>query len=1485
MGIEPNVQTIKEGFTPLHIATIKNHKQIVETLLQQSKTNPNFQDIKGKTPLHYAAIIPDKSIFNLLLEKGSDIFKLTKTKSSILHIACEYGTANDLNHLFTEIPEIKHLTNLKDIYGNTPLHLIFKNLDKHDISSVCLLLTNGTEPLITNNFNKTPSDNCLSIEVKNATTDEHQLKFLEKIESIKKLLPPTQKTNTNNQPIRQNNTENISFEKRVEILSNALGEKNSPKDMNEICFKALHQESDLLNKEFDQAAPKNDTCKRIINAVKTNNHKLFDFFVIHNEKEIPDYDYIILIYASIYDNNYAVERTAFKTNQEKQELKDAFNTKLIYQLNSNHMSPLFYACFYGNINIVISFFKILTNNYNDELTINKALYYAVLGNNTNIVEYLLTNFIGIIDPLFKNSDELLSILDITSICNPNFFILFSGFLLAYKNKDIFNHENRSDDKIHPLHLIYFYGHEEIIYRTFLLFDKISIYKNKYKQTITIDVLIKYALDCQSSELTVYNKTLEKQTFKSICEFKDSLGNTPLFYAIQNNNLSSFYEYIDDSVIEIALNLDKLYLIMKHHENLEFNSNQIHTLVIESAKRNSLKITRYALQLFKKECEKNNSEQTLKNLYQTCLKEALVVSQINCLRMIVNEFLQDIPKYTDNEIMQYALPPLTTLIQEGNKHTFKQLLNYIKNQYSLDISYVIDLCDSLIKTSITYNMLYIFEYLLTFRSALRLESFTYTSQDINEHIKQSHILYDFITMNNQHGTPEIQALLYSIYGNSFEFIEIIYTKLNMNKNKVFYPEEIIYECFCKVLSCLYLYKDLFQHINVEQLVINGVNTAKGTLLAQAITCGYLDTVKFLLSLNIIDINQAHNNSAKTPLELAYNLYETKQTISAEIITQLIIYNNNKDNKIIQQFLQLMANNYQNPNAITSFLNIYQWLPIDTAISLAKAIDIFSKTIEIHHQCYIDHIIASYLLLENSTIINTLISSDENAISIANKIILWLINFEQSIVSYQNLSTRIERLSLINLLTFIIGQKYNVNSPSNPFYFDKMPNVINYCISIGASETAYNLINIIDKQLQNKNDKYLTQLIMQACEQALKEGNISFINILLGKNSLLKQQNMTGNMFALIHILLQVTLKYEKYTYANRLIEDFGANLRECYDSLSNTINMYIKEVQNTTDDTDNAEKDLIKTLKTVLLDTQITALKNNKTMYKTTTSNQLISFLLTESLLCEHFELAMTLIKENGANLFAPFELDIACQYQPHTKPMDILNCLKQTSKTITLLSIQMESIAQNITVFDNTNFHTSIQLFLTEALLVKEYNLAEKLICHYGANLLEQLNDKEKQAPIYNMMHAQISKQDIKKVSQARLDLLKLQWQIIQKFPEAYQNQSIEIDEKKAKFSKEELAIIYQIKTMIQQTEENNNLINSGSLPPDTSPFFIEQPNNKITPSNSLPQNLSMFFLPKNNSSINNHISPDSSLLQENLSNDEQQDKTNDPYDFFTSYA
>ena len=133
-GADPNCQSEEDGKSPLHVASIRGDRLMLDYLIEHPYIDINTQDDHKKTPLYYAMFLKQFEIAKLLLDKGADFKIPDENNRTILHIAAELGCkaiCKDLLDKFGD--DWKALTNDK----MTPLHFACKYSQK-DVASLLL---------------------------------------------------------------------------------------------------------------------------------------------------------------------------------------------------------------------------------------------------------------------------------------------------------------------------------------------------------------------------------------------------------------------------------------------------------------------------------------------------------------------------------------------------------------------------------------------------------------------------------------------------------------------------------------------------------------------------------------------------------------------------------------------------------------------------------------------------------------------------------------------------------------------------------------------------------------------------------------------------------------------------------------------------------------------------------------------------------------------------------------------------------------------------------------------------------------------------------------------------------------------------------------------------------------------------------------------------------------------------------------------------
>ncbi|XP_043687588.1 ankyrin repeat-containing protein BDA1-like [Telopea speciosissima] len=131
----------EDGFSPLHLASISGHLEIVKVFLKKESgcrldklkeamnVDGSLCNLKGRekrTPLHCAAIAGHIDVLEvLLLNCPNSIKVLTARKETALHLALKFGTVEAFKVLVSWLKKHWHIDILswKDNEGNTVLHL------------------------------------------------------------------------------------------------------------------------------------------------------------------------------------------------------------------------------------------------------------------------------------------------------------------------------------------------------------------------------------------------------------------------------------------------------------------------------------------------------------------------------------------------------------------------------------------------------------------------------------------------------------------------------------------------------------------------------------------------------------------------------------------------------------------------------------------------------------------------------------------------------------------------------------------------------------------------------------------------------------------------------------------------------------------------------------------------------------------------------------------------------------------------------------------------------------------------------------------------------------------------------------------------------------------------------------------------------------------------------------------------------------------
>jgi len=154
LGADVN-ETNKQGWTPLHFATVRGKTECARVLVEAGaaldpRTGTN------KTPLHFAADRGFLEITKLLVENGADISAQDDEGWSPLHYAAEKNRVDVAAYLI----ELGAEVDLRSLRGGTPLHEASASAGP---AMIQLLLDNGADRTITATNGKTPLDYALEL--------------------------------------------------------------------------------------------------------------------------------------------------------------------------------------------------------------------------------------------------------------------------------------------------------------------------------------------------------------------------------------------------------------------------------------------------------------------------------------------------------------------------------------------------------------------------------------------------------------------------------------------------------------------------------------------------------------------------------------------------------------------------------------------------------------------------------------------------------------------------------------------------------------------------------------------------------------------------------------------------------------------------------------------------------------------------------------------------------------------------------------------------------------------------------------------------------------------------------------------------------------------------------------------------------------------------------------------------------------------------
>ena len=103
---DPNYKHAPENNTPLHVAILGGHEEMVSLLLEKAGANPSICDSYGDCPLHTAARQNSATIIDMLVQSGANVNAMNKSGRTALSIACLNGKMKSVEALLKSKADI-----------------------------------------------------------------------------------------------------------------------------------------------------------------------------------------------------------------------------------------------------------------------------------------------------------------------------------------------------------------------------------------------------------------------------------------------------------------------------------------------------------------------------------------------------------------------------------------------------------------------------------------------------------------------------------------------------------------------------------------------------------------------------------------------------------------------------------------------------------------------------------------------------------------------------------------------------------------------------------------------------------------------------------------------------------------------------------------------------------------------------------------------------------------------------------------------------------------------------------------------------------------------------------------------------------------------------------------------------------------------------------------------------------------------------------
>ncbi|XP_067659823.1 putative ankyrin repeat protein RF_0381 isoform X2 [Haliotis asinina] len=110
--------TDDDGYTVLHVVSIKGHLKVVRYVLSKKVVGVNTTGHCERTAVMAAARFGHRKVFDLLVKNGSDLTTVDSDGNNILHIACIGGNVEIVKHILSNVNVD---INSRGLNGKTPL--------------------------------------------------------------------------------------------------------------------------------------------------------------------------------------------------------------------------------------------------------------------------------------------------------------------------------------------------------------------------------------------------------------------------------------------------------------------------------------------------------------------------------------------------------------------------------------------------------------------------------------------------------------------------------------------------------------------------------------------------------------------------------------------------------------------------------------------------------------------------------------------------------------------------------------------------------------------------------------------------------------------------------------------------------------------------------------------------------------------------------------------------------------------------------------------------------------------------------------------------------------------------------------------------------------------------------------------------------------------------------------------------------------------